>query len=86
MDLGRGGATLATPLKEGSFSMSLVAMEKITVRPTKFMSLIQVFFFPLICVWSFSLFTFLGFGDFAVDALNLKSLESAAAYQSVIMS
>lgn len=85
MDLGRGGATLATPLKEGSFSMSLVAMEKITVRPTKFMSLIQVFF-PLIFVWSFSLFTFLGFGDFAVDALNWKSSESAAAYQSVIMS
>lgn len=38
----RGGATRATPSREGGSSMCSVATARTTVRPTSFMSLTQV--------------------------------------------
>jgi len=42
MDQGKGGVTPATPSKVADLSMSSVVTAKITVRPTKFMSLTLV--------------------------------------------
>jgi len=56
MDQGRGGDTLVIRLREEDFSMFLVAMERITARPTKFMSLTLVgyhFFYFLSLVFIF---------------------------------
>lgn len=58
MDQVRGGDTLVIRLKEEDFSMFLVAMERITARPTKSMSLTLVgyhffYFFSLVFIFLF---------------------------------
>lgn len=66
----RGGATPATPSEEGSFSMYLVAMARMTARLTKFTSSILVHFsnslaFLFLCILVHILESFeLGATDF----------------------